>query len=153
RDPSTRLPLRAADSSRGVSMSLTGSRDHSGSSACYHRAVVTDAPIRAPGQDPSPKAGPALVVDRLTKRFGERAAFEGVSFTVAAGEVFGFLGPNGAGKTTMVRTLGTLIAPTSGSAVVAGIPLTSDNGTEIRQRISIMPENPGLYLRLTVVEN
>ena len=96
---------------------------------------------------------PALAVDHLTKRFGERTAFEDVSFTVAPGEVFGFLGPNGAGKTTTVRTLGTLIAPTSGSAVVAGIPLTSDNGTEIRERISIMPENPGLYVRLTVVEN
>jgi ABC-2 type transport system ATP-binding protein len=96
---------------------------------------------------------PALTVDHLTKRFGGRAAFEDVSFSVSPGEVFGFLGPNGAGKTTTVRTLGTLIAPTSGSAVVAGIPLTSDNGNEIRQRISIMPENPGLYLRLTVVEN
>jgi len=95
----------------------------------------------------------ALIVEGLTKRFGERTAFEDVSFTVASGEVFGFLGPNGAGKTTTVRTLGTLIAPTSGSAIVAGIPLTPDNGTEIRQRISIMPENPGLYLRLTVVEN
>lgn len=67
--------------------------------------------------------------------------------------MFGFLGPNGAGKTTTVRTLGTLIAPTSGTARVAGIPLTSDNGPEIRQRISIMPENPGLYQRLTVIEN
>ena len=88
-----------------------------------------------------------------TKRFGERIAFEDVSFSVAQGEVFGFLGPNGAGKTTTVRTLGTLIAPTSGSASVAGIPLTSDNGPEIRQRIAIMPENPGLYRRLTVTEN
>ena len=102
----------------------------------------------------SPAAGPpALVVDHLTKRFGERTAFEDVSFTIAPGEVFGFLGPNGAGKTTTVRTLGTLIAPTSGTAVVAGIPLLPENGTEIRKRISIMPENPGLYLRLTVVEN
>src|ERR1700726_2160383 len=96
---------------------------------------------------------PALSVDHLSKRFGERTAFQDVSFTVAAGEVFGFLGPNGAGKTTTVRTLGTLVAPTSGSAIVAGIPLTSDNGAEIRQRISIMPENPGLYTRLTVIEN
>src|ERR1700683_5623520 len=96
---------------------------------------------------------PALVVDHLTKRFGERTAFEDVSFTVGQGEVFGFLGPNGAGKTTTVRTLGTLLAPTSGSASVAGIPLTSDNGPEIRQRIAIMPENPGLYRRLTVTEN
>jgi ABC-2 type transport system ATP-binding protein len=96
---------------------------------------------------------PALTVDHLSKRFGERTAFKDVSFTVASGEVFGFLGPNGAGKTTTVRTLGTLIAPTSGSASVAGIPLTSANGPEIRQRISIMPENPGLYKRLSVIEN
>ena len=96
---------------------------------------------------------PALVVDHLTKRFGERTAFSEVSFEVAHGEVFGFLGPNGAGKTTTVRTLGTLIAPTSGSATVAGVPLLPENGVEIRQRIAIMPEAPGLYLRLTVTEN
>ena len=95
----------------------------------------------------------ALVVDQLTKRFGERTAFSDVSFRVAYGEVFGFLGPNGAGKTTTVRTLGTLIAPTSGTATVAGIPLSPENDVEIRRRISIMPESPGLYLRLTVTEN
>jgi ABC-2 type transport system ATP-binding protein len=96
---------------------------------------------------------PALIVEHLTKRFGERVAFQDVSFTVGAGEVFGFLGPNGAGKTTTVRTLGTLIAPTSGSAIVAGIPLSLRNSQEIRQHISIMPEAPGLYLRLSVREN
>jgi ABC-2 type transport system ATP-binding protein len=96
---------------------------------------------------------PALSVHGLTKRFGERVAFQDVSFEIGHGEVFGFLGPNGAGKTTTVRTLGTLIAPTSGSATVAGIPLTPANGVEIRRRISIMPESPGLYLRLSVTEN
>jgi ABC-2 type transport system ATP-binding protein len=96
---------------------------------------------------------PALVVNHLTKRFGTRTAFSEVSFEVARGEVFGFLGPNGAGKTTTVRTLGTLIAPTSGSATVAGVPLSAENSVEIRQRISVMPESPGLYLRLTVTEN
>ncbi len=109
---------------------------------------ITDAP--GPG---GTKAQPALVVNKLTKRFGDRTAFSEVSFEVAHGEVFGFLGPNGAGKTTTVRTLGTLIAPTSGSAIVAGIPLLPENGVEIRQRISIMPEAPGLYFRLTVTEN
>jgi ABC-2 type transport system ATP-binding protein len=97
--------------------------------------------------------GPALSVDHLTKRFGDRPAFEDVTFEVGRGEVFGFLGPNGAGKTTIVRTLGTLLAPTAGSATVAGIPLTPDNGVEIRRRIAIMPESPGLYLRLSVFEN
>ncbi len=67
--------------------------------------------------------------------------------------MFGFLGPNGAGKTTTVRTLGTLIAPSSGSASVAGLPLSPENGLAIRARISIMPESPGLYRRLTVSEN
>jgi ABC-2 type transport system ATP-binding protein len=98
-------------------------------------------------------AGPALSVEGLSKRFGERIAFSDLSFEVGQGEVFGFLGPNGAGKTTTVRTLGTLIAPTTGSATVAGIPLTPENGVEIRRRISIMPESPGLYLKLTVREN
>jgi ABC-2 type transport system ATP-binding protein len=95
----------------------------------------------------------ALSVHSLSKRFGERVAFQDVSFEIGYGEVFGFLGPNGAGKTTTVRTLGTLIAPTSGSATVAGILLTPGNGVEIRRRISIMPESPGLYLRLSVTEN
>jgi ABC-2 type transport system ATP-binding protein len=96
---------------------------------------------------------PALSACALSKRFGDRVAFRDVSFEIGHGEVFGFLGPNGAGKTTTVRTLGTLIAPTSGSATVAGMPLTPENGVEIRRRISIMPESPGLYLRLSVAEN
>ena len=100
-----------------------------------------------------PQPGPALVVEHLTKRFGDRVALDGVSFEVGQGEVFGFLGPNGAGKTTTVRTLGTLIEPTSGTAIVAGIQLSAQNGPAIRARISVMPESPGLYLRLTVREN
>ena len=108
-----------------------------------HRSQV---PARESGE-------PALSVDRLGKRFGDRVAFEDVSFEIDYGEVFGFLGPNGAGKTTTVRTLGTLIAPSTGTASVAGIPLTPENGVAIRQRIAIMPETPGLYGRLSVAEN
>jgi ABC-2 type transport system ATP-binding protein len=108
--------------------------------------------VSAPTLDDS--AGPAAIaVQGLTKRFGARTAFSDASFEVAYGEVFGFLGPNGAGKTTTVRTLGTLIEPTSGSATVAGIPLSPKNQVEIRQRIAIMPEAAGLYLRLSVTEN
>jgi ABC-2 type transport system ATP-binding protein len=109
------------------------------------------SPGRGPGGGSTGQ--PALVVERLSKRFGDRVAFEDVSFEVGHGEVFGFLGPNGAGKTTTVRTLGTLMAPTSGSAVVAGLALSAENGPAIRARISVMPESPGLYLRLTVTEN
>ncbi|WP_194924519.1 ABC transporter ATP-binding protein [Catenulispora pinisilvae] len=96
---------------------------------------------------------PVLVVDKLTKTFGSRTAYSDVSFSVGRGEVFGFLGPNGAGKTTTVRSLGTLITPTSGKATVAGLALTADNAVEIRKRIAIMTEAPGLYGRLSVTEN
>jgi ABC-2 type transport system ATP-binding protein len=99
------------------------------------------------------RTGSAVAVERLTKRFGDRVAFQDISFEVGYGEVFGFLGPNGAGKTTTVRTLGTLIAPSSGSARVAGLAVSQENGVEIRRRIAIMPESPGLYLRLSVQEN
>jgi ABC-2 type transport system ATP-binding protein len=117
------------------------------------RSRAEPAAIVGPAALDGSQREPALVVDRLTKRFNERTAFSEVSFQVAYGEVFGFLGPNGAGKTTMVRTLGALIAPTSGSAMVAGIELSPENGVEIRLRVSVMPESPGLYLRLTVTEN
>jgi ABC-2 type transport system ATP-binding protein len=105
---------------------------------------------------PSPAGdsdAPALSVEHLSKRFGDRIAFHDVCFEVGHGEVFGFLGPNGAGKTTMVRTLGTLLSPSAGTACISGIPLSPDNGVAIRRRIAIMPESPGLYLRLSVAEN
>jgi ABC-2 type transport system ATP-binding protein len=94
-----------------------------------------------------------IVVEHLTKQFGQRVAFEDVSFNVRRGEVFGFLGPNGAGKTSTVRTLSTLVSPTSGTAEVAGMPLDGGHDIEIRQRIAVMTEVPGLYLRLSVTEN
>jgi ABC-2 type transport system ATP-binding protein len=119
-------------------MSSVGSQDRTVAAA---RGSVHGAP------------GPALAVSHLTKRFGERVAVDDVSFEVARGEVFGFLGPNGAGKTTTVRMLGTLIEPSSGTASVVGIPMTQTNGVEIRRRIAVMPEVPGLYVRLTVREN
>ena len=100
---------------------------------------------------------PVIVAEGLTKRFGARVAFEDLSFEVEAGEIFGFLGPNGAGKTTTVRVLATLLAPTAGRAEVAGLPvgpsLSARQASELRQRISVMPENPGLYLKLSVREN
>jgi len=105
-------------------------------------------PGDARGEQPA-----AIAVSHLGKVFGGRVAVSDVSFSVARGEVFGFLGPNGAGKTTMVRILGTLISATSGSAAVAGIPVGPEGAAEIRRRISVMPESPGLYQRLTVAEN
>jgi ABC-2 type transport system ATP-binding protein len=135
---------------------LTGGRRTDAATAASAPLPIEEPKPRVPtARRPRPAASgaPALVVEHLTKRFGERVAVDDVSFDVAPGEVFGFLGPNGAGKTTTVRMLATLIAPTSGSAVIAGMPLLPENGIEIRERIAVMPENPGLYLRLTVAEN
>jgi ABC-2 type transport system ATP-binding protein len=95
----------------------------------------------------------AVEATRLVKRFGKKTALDGVDLVARPGRVLGVLGPNGAGKTTTVRILGTLISPTAGSATVAGIAVGPDGAAEIRQRISVMPESPGLYQRLTVTEN
>jgi ABC-2 type transport system ATP-binding protein len=121
--------------------------------ATTRRVTGRAEPISDASTLDGPKGESAVVVEHLTKRFGDRVAVDDISFKLGYGEVFGFLGPNGAGKTTTVRTLGTLLAPTSGSATVAGIELRPENGPAIRSRISIMPESPGLYLRLTVMEN
>jgi ABC-2 type transport system ATP-binding protein len=106
-----------------------------------------------PSDDGAPTSDDVIVVVHLTKQFGLRVAFDDVSFRVRRGEVFGFLGPNGAGKTTTVRTLSTLLAPTAGAAEVAGLALDGKHDIEVRQRIAVMTEVPGLYLRLTVTEN
>ncbi len=96
---------------------------------------------------------PALRLERLTKRFADRAAFEELTFEVGRGEVFGLLGPNGAGKTTTVRVLSTLLPPTSGGAEVVGLPLEGGNERDIRRRVSVLTESPGLYLKLSVHDN
>jgi len=88
----------------------------------------------------------------LTRRFDGRPAVEDLSLEVHEGEVFGLLGPNGAGKTTTVRMLTALLAPTSGSAVVAGFRLGKED-MEIRRRVGLLTEAPGLYERLPVQYN
>jgi ABC-2 type transport system ATP-binding protein len=69
----------------------------------------------------------------------EVEAVRGVDLTVGAGEIFGFLGPNGAGKTTTLRMLATLLRPSSGTAIVAGVDLTRDPA-EVRRRIGYVPQ-------------
>ena len=95
---------------------------------------------------------PAIVVDKLCKRFGDFAALDGVSFSVGRGEIMGFLGPNGAGKSTLIRVLCGLLRPSSGRAVVAGIDL-ADDPEAVRRRIGYMSQKFSLYSDLSVVEN
>jgi ABC-2 type transport system ATP-binding protein len=93
-----------------------------------------------------------IEVRSLSKNFGPRTAVEGLDFDVGAGEVFGLLGPNGAGKTTTVRMLTGLLRPSSGRAIVCGVPLDGD-GEALRSRVGLLTEQPGLYDRLTAREN
>jgi ABC-2 type transport system ATP-binding protein len=89
----------------------------------------------------------------LTRRFGSRTVVNDVSFEVARSEIVALLGPNGAGKTTTMRMLAGLIAPSSGSVAIGGVPLTPATGNRLRTRIGFLTEAPGLWDRLTVREN
>jgi ABC-2 type transport system ATP-binding protein len=88
----------------------------------------------------------------LTKRFGDFAAADRVSFAVKRGEIFGLLGPNGAGKSTTFRMMCGLLTPTSGTARVMGIDLKK-SPSQARQRLGYMAQKFSLYGNLTVRQN
>jgi ABC-2 type transport system ATP-binding protein len=94
----------------------------------------------------------AINVVNLVKRYDAAVAVDGVSFSIAEGELFGLLGPNGAGKTTIINILATLLHPTSGTAEVAGISVNGDRDA-LRRRIGIVFQEPALDGRLTGREN
>jgi ABC-2 type transport system ATP-binding protein len=94
----------------------------------------------------------AIEVSNLQKSFGVVEAVRGVSFEVAAGEVFGFLGPNGAGKTTTINMLCTLAMPTAGSARVAGYDVVRDRD-DVRRHIGLVFQDPTLDGYLTAEQN
>jgi ABC-2 type transport system ATP-binding protein len=88
----------------------------------------------------------------LTKRFGERAAVDGVDLVVPAGVAFGFLGPNGAGKTTLIRTLLGLTQPSAGEVSLLGLPQPSKRA-EALARVGAIVEEPKFHPHLTGREN
>jgi sodium transport system ATP-binding protein len=90
----------------------------------------------------------AVVVASLVKSFGATTAVAGLSFSVAAGEIYGLLGPNGAGKTTTLRVLAGLLAPTSGEARIAGLDVAT-HPLDVRRRLGFLTNTTGLYARLT----
>jgi ABC-2 type transport system ATP-binding protein len=93
-----------------------------------------------------------IKIHELTKSFKTVLAVDRLSLAIESGEIFGFLGPNGAGKTTTVRMLCALIAPTSGTAWVAGHEIgAADN--KIRRMVGILTESPGLYDQLSAERN
>ena len=88
----------------------------------------------------------------LTKRFGDFSAVKGIDFELRRGEAFGFLGPNGAGKSSTMRMLGCVSPPTSGELSIMGMdPRTQ--GSAIRARLGVVPQEDTLDLELTVREN
>lgn len=97
-------------------------------------------------------AEPAVVADRLAKRFGATVALDNVSFSVRHGELFGFIGPDGAGKTTLFRILVSLLVPAGGRASVLGLDVVSDYRA-LRQRVGYMAGRFSLYPDLSVHEN
>ena len=91
---------------------------------------------------------PVLSFERVVKSFGDFTAVDDLSFGVGEGAVFGFLGRNGAGKTTSMRMVLDILRPTSGEIRVLDQP----PGGEVRARIGFLPEERGLYKKMTVVE-
>jgi ABC-2 type transport system ATP-binding protein len=89
----------------------------------------------------------ALELEAVTKRYGDFEAVSDLSFRVEPGKILGFLGPNGAGKTSTIRMILGLIAPTSGSVSVLG----ARDVRQVRDRIGFLPEERGLYRRMTPV--
>jgi len=90
-----------------------------------------------------------IEVNNLTRFYGNHPAITNISFNVQKGEVLGFLGPNAAGKTTTMRILTCYMPATSGTAKIAGFDVF-ENSMEVRKRIGYLPENPPLYLDMTV---
>ena len=97
-------------------------------------------------------SAPAIVADRLVKRFGAFTAIDHVSFDVRAGEIMGFLGPNGAGKSTLIRILCGLLRPSGGRAEVAGLDVAL-YPERVRETIGYMSQKFSLYGDLSVMEN
>ncbi len=102
--------------------------------------------IRRPGD-----GAEMVYVHNLTKRYGSLVAVENLSFRLDRGDVLGFLGPNGAGKTTTMRIITGYMPPTKGTVHIEGVDIF-DNPLQAKKMIGYLPENPPLYLDMTVAE-
>jgi ABC-type sugar transport system ATPase subunit len=94
---------------------------------------------------------PAIRAEALGRTFGEVSAVDGIDLDIHTGEIYGFLGPNGAGKSTTVRMLCTLLAPTAGTAVVAGFDVATQPG-DVRLRIGVALQEAALDPKQTGAE-
>ena len=101
-----------------------------------------------PGDDPSP----AIHITGISRRFGDRAAVDGIDLAVAGGELFAVLGPNGAGKTTLIRMLCCLLKPTAGTAAVMGHDIREDP-LAVKRVLAVSPQETAIAERLNAREN
>jgi len=93
----------------------------------------------------------SIVVENLTKKYGEQKAVNDISFEIKTGEVVGFLGPNGAGKSTTMKIITCFMAPSSGDIRLDGDSIHT-NPEQIKKRIGYLPENNPLYLDMPIVD-
>ena len=117
-------------------------------------SAVSAGSVTEAGAGASTMSAAAVVVDALVKRYPKSPvnAVDGISFTVAPGEVFGLLGPNGAGKTTTVGMLTTRVRPTSGRATVGGIDVAADP-VHARGRLAVVPQRSNLDRSISIRRN
>ena len=93
----------------------------------------------------------AIATEKLTRKFGELIAVDGVDLEVESGQFFGFLGPNGAGKSTTIKMLTGLLVPTAGRVSLLGVDFAA-HPVEVKRQIGVVPEGMGLFERLTAPE-
>ena len=92
---------------------------------------------------------PVVEVSKVVKSYADKVAVSDLSFSVAQGEIFGLIGPNGAGKTTTIRIMMDIIKPDSGEVTILGEKLTEAS----KNRLGYLPEERGLYRKLTVIDS
>lgn len=98
------------------------------------------------------KLNDAIVMDNLSKNYGDVRAVDGLSLEVPEGQLFGLLGPNGSGKTTTIKVLCGLLKPTGGSVFVGGYEVGKSDG-KVKELIGVCPQEPAIYSTLTGREN
>ena len=111
----------------------------------------SQAPPPSAGESPSAN-GDAIVVDHITKKYGDFTAVDDVSFNVRQGEIFGLLGPNGAGKSTLIRMMTTLLPITGGHALINGFDVMRQPDAA-RHCMGVIPQAMTSDMDLTALEN